>query len=615
MNRNKGKRMAKIEKVPISRIVITGDNPRQEFNGESLRSLGESIKTYGLLQPILVRPRGDYYELVVGERRLKASELVGLTEIEARIEELDDATSMELRLIENTHREDLTNAEKGDAVYALWEAFPEKYPTIKSVAEAINTPYGTIQNWCAKSRKLSEYVKELTASGKLTERAAQSLLKYDNITQDKLAMAIVEFDIRGGREGAERKFMQLYDANPEAGLRKLAEKAKGIPTVQIPVESLSEEARKEVKRVLEARKKEVIEARKISIKKASRSSRRERRVRSQITKQFGYSMKEAKTLESIKIEGNLTTFNLKEIPKEAILNRAEGIIEKLGEIKHPYQRDRMVSVIPKELEKIEKRLEKAPERRKRVEHKLNRLYELKAEGVFLSTLWRIEERAEYAGSKDFHGNCPPQVVEQCVLRLTRKGDVVLDPMAGSGTAIDVCNLLDRKCVAYDIKPPKWRKDVIHNDSMRIPLDDDSIDMIFLHPPYWDIVYYTKDDDGEKNADLSRAPTLEGYLNMLKTVLLECFRVLRLNKYVCILIGDRIKDGEFIPLCRKTANLAEEIGFTDCGYSVKFTQGAQSLAVKGQMIYAELAYTGNLKIEHDLVLFLKKKRIDEQRKSS
>lgn len=292
-----------------------------------------------------------------------------------------------------------------------------------------------------------------------------------------------------------------------------------------------------------------------------------------------------------------------EVPKEVIREKAEAIIERLDEIDHPLQRGRMVKVIPKELEGLVKRLEKAPEKRELVERKLDRLRELEEEGAFLSTLWDIGERANYAGTRDFHGNCPPQVVEQCVLRLTKKGDLVVDPMAGSGTAIDVCNLLGRKCIAYDIKPPERRNDIIHNDSRKIPLDNDSVDMVFLHPPYWDMVYYTKVE--ERLPDLSRAKTLGEYLSMLKQVLRECYRVLRGGKYLCILLGDRVKEGNFIPLCRKSANLAEEVGFTDYGYAVKFTKGATSLMVKGKMIYAELAYTENLKVEHDLVMFFKK----------
>jgi ParB/RepB/Spo0J family partition protein len=266
--------MPEIKKIPISRIIITGDNPRQEFRNDDLTQLGMSIKTHGLLQPIIVRPKGNRFELVVGERRLKASELVGLTEIDARIEELDDATTKELRLIENTHREDLTDAEKGDAVYALWEGFPEKYPSIKSIADAITTPYGTVQKWCSKSRKLSENVKQLVARSQLTERAAQSLLKYDHATQDKLAKGIVQFDVHGGREGAEREFIRLYEENPKTNLRELAEKAKGNQTIPVPIMELSPRARKEVEGILQKKKEEAIETRKESIKKAAHAPRR-----------------------------------------------------------------------------------------------------------------------------------------------------------------------------------------------------------------------------------------------------------------------------------------------------------------------------------------------------
>ena len=268
--------MGEIKSIPINKIVVTEENPRQTFDEESLIRLGESIKSHGLIQPIVVRPRENYYELVVGERRLRAAELVGMKEIEARIEEIDDATLMELRLIENTQREDLTNAEKGDAVFTLWERFPDKYPTIKSVAEGINVPYGTVRNWCAKSAKLSEHVRELITRGQLTERASQYLLKYDHATQNKLANAIVAFDIRGGREGAERRFFRLFNENPKADLRELAEEAKGIKTVRVPIEELSEEARKEIEEVLEEREERIEQAREEALKQAQRAPRRKR---------------------------------------------------------------------------------------------------------------------------------------------------------------------------------------------------------------------------------------------------------------------------------------------------------------------------------------------------
>ena len=126
--------------------------------------MGESIKAHGQVQNVLVRPRGSDYELVVGERRVRACALVGLPTIRAEVRDLDDAAAHELRLIENVHREDLSDAEKGDAIYQLW-AF-DKYETIKEVCEAIQIPYNTVaRKWLPKARRLSKKIKSLVAPG------------------------------------------------------------------------------------------------------------------------------------------------------------------------------------------------------------------------------------------------------------------------------------------------------------------------------------------------------------------------------------------------------------------------------------------------------------------
>lgn len=575
--------------IPIELLVFSGRNPRQEMR--NLEELAENIKEYGVLQPIIVRPNEEKFEVVVGERRVRASVMAGLKEVPAITRALTDQQTDELRLIENIHREDLTDAEKGDAVLTLWREYPDKYKTIRDVAKSIGTPYSTVMNnWMQKARRLSPTVRQLIARDELGEQQGLLLMKYDRDTQEKL-VSIIWHQILSLEETEE--FLKKYEVNPTVDLTSLAEEVKGTKRVRIRLAELSRETRDEVEQLLEKRRKETKEKRKMAIKKAREAKKKKKAERRRKPKPPPLSLPEEKQ----RIE----------VPKQAILETAETIIERLDRIKHPYQRERMAKIIPKELEKMAKRLERAPERRERVKQKLNRLYELEAEGVFLSTLWDIGKRSGYAGSKDFHGNCPPQVVEQCLLRLTQKGDIVLDPMAGSGTAIDVCSLLDRKCIAYDIKPPEWRNDIIRNDSRKIPLEDNSVDMIFIHPPYWNMVYYTKSEDEGKNSDLSRASTLGEYFNMLEEALHECFRVLKPEKYLCILLGDRINNGRFIPLCRKTANLCEEIGFSDFGYSVKFTRGATSLMVKGKMIYAELAYTDNLKIEHDLVMFFRKEK--------
>lgn len=232
--------------------------------------------------------------------------------------------------------------------------------------------------------------------------------------------------------------------------------------------------------------------------------------------------------------------------------------------------------------------------------KFEALKELQDKNLILHTVWDFKYRGDYAGDKYFHGNCSPKIIENCILRFTEEDDLVVDPMIGSGTTIDVCRMFNRECIGYDIKPV--RNDIIQNDSQTLPLDDNSVKMIFLHPPYWNLVYYTKAE--ENLPDLSRTKTVEDFVNMMRNVLNECFRVLEPKKYLCILIGDLVRNGDFIPLSRYIANLCEEIGFKPSGHAIKLAHGEVSRKKSG-VIFAELAYTNNLKISHDNILFFKK----------
>lgn len=261
-------------KIAIEKIIISEDNPRQNFNEESLRRLGESMKTHGQLQDIIVRPKDSNYELVVGERRLRAAQLVGIIEINAKVEDIDDNTAMELRLIENTQREDLTGAEKGDAVYVLLEKYPEKYPTISSVARSINTPVRTVRRWCAISRKLSPKVKTLIIYNQtIGENKIGYLLKYTHNIQEKLAKAIIENKEELTKD-QWRKFFKLYDENPTAKLDELVREAKGVKFVQIDTSKLTPKARKEIDDIIDQRKKEMEKKRKESLAKARKASRK-----------------------------------------------------------------------------------------------------------------------------------------------------------------------------------------------------------------------------------------------------------------------------------------------------------------------------------------------------
>jgi len=225
-------------KIPIEKIVVSKDNPRQSFDEEGLRRLGESIKEHGQLQSVIVRPRGSGYELVVGERRLRACVLVGLSQIEADVKNVDDLTAMELRLIENTQREDLSDAEKGDAVLALWVNY-DKFETLKDVANAIEANYDTVlYHWVRSSKKISPKLRDASASKQLTNEHIHQLIKYPHSVQNKLAKIIINRGISSHKE-VLRRFTKLYDENPNADLNILADKVLGIETVTIPKNELS----------------------------------------------------------------------------------------------------------------------------------------------------------------------------------------------------------------------------------------------------------------------------------------------------------------------------------------------------------------------------------------
>ncbi|MDA8189317.1 MAG: ParB/RepB/Spo0J family partition protein [Dehalococcoidales bacterium] len=106
---------AKYIKVPVEQIVPNVHQPRRFFEQKALLSLAESITQIGLLEDILVRPKGSQYELVLGERRWRAAQLAGLATISAKVVELDDEESRQIAIVENVQREDLTDVEEAFA--------------------------------------------------------------------------------------------------------------------------------------------------------------------------------------------------------------------------------------------------------------------------------------------------------------------------------------------------------------------------------------------------------------------------------------------------------------------------------------------------------------------
>ena len=175
-----------------------------------------------------------------------------------------------------------------------------------------------------------------------------------------------------------------------------------------------------------------------------------------------------------------------------------------------------------------------------------------------TTLWDFPKQSygkTPKGNNKFQGVTPAFIIYNMIMRYTKEGDTVLDPMCGSGTTIDVCKEERRKVIGFDIHPT--RPDIIKNDSRRIPLENDSVDMVFIDSPYGDNVNYS--DDPENMGKIA-AESVEFYLELEK-VARELFRVLKPGKVLGWLIGDQWVKRRFTPVGFKTYQmLTEKVGF-------------------------------------------------------
>lgn len=162
--------------VDINLIVPNPYQPRKEFSDEKLNELAESIRLHGVIQPLLVREFQGKYQLIAGERRLRASKLVGLTEVPIVIREMNDQTMMEVALVENLQREDLNPIEEAEAYRRLMEEFSL---TQEEIAKRVGKSRPAIAN-TLRLLNLPSIVQSELAKGTLTMGHARPLLSLDS---------------------------------------------------------------------------------------------------------------------------------------------------------------------------------------------------------------------------------------------------------------------------------------------------------------------------------------------------------------------------------------------------------------------------------------------------
>lgn len=158
--------------LPIASIVRNPDQPRKSFDETQLSELSDSIMQNGVLQPILVRKKGDKYEIVAGERRYQASMLAGLKEIPAIIRDIDDAEVFQLALIENLQRSDLTPIEEARGYRQLLDT---KGLTQEGLAKILSKSRSAIAN-TLRLMDLPQEVQDLMEEGQITAGHARAIL-------------------------------------------------------------------------------------------------------------------------------------------------------------------------------------------------------------------------------------------------------------------------------------------------------------------------------------------------------------------------------------------------------------------------------------------------------
>ena len=175
--------------VKISLIEPNRDQPRKDFNEEELQELAESIKNYGVLQPLLVQKKGTSYELIAGERRWRAAKLAGLKEVPVVLREYSKQQAMEIALIENVQRADLNPIEEAQAYQQLVKEF---HLTQEEIAARVSKNRATITN-AMRLLKLDEEIQNLLIKGAISSGHARAILSLeDKQLQKKAAKEVLD---------------------------------------------------------------------------------------------------------------------------------------------------------------------------------------------------------------------------------------------------------------------------------------------------------------------------------------------------------------------------------------------------------------------------------------
>lgn len=232
---------AGVQMMKINEVEPNRDQPRKNFDEDALLELSDSIKQFGVLQPLLVRKRKDYYEIIAGERRWRATKIAGVKEVPVIVKEYTDQEILEIGLIENIQRENLNPIEEAIAFKRLLEEFNLKQD---EVAERVSKSRTAVTN-SMRLLKLSDKVQQMIIDDMISTGHARALLAIDDpelqytlankIFDEKLSVRETEKlvkEIKNPKKPKEKKVMEnafIY--------QDLEEKMKGVFGTKVSIAS------------------------------------------------------------------------------------------------------------------------------------------------------------------------------------------------------------------------------------------------------------------------------------------------------------------------------------------------------------------------------------------
>ena len=222
---DKAGRAAGVRNIPVDRIESNPENPRLAFDPETLAELAASIREHGVLQPVLVRPLGDNrFQLIAGERRWRATKVAGVATIPALVEEIDDDTAMEIAIIENLQREDLSPLDEATMYDRM---IREHGYSVRKLAQKLGKDKGYLENRL-RLADAPEEVRALVSVRKDTLSHAYELMKIedpkkrrrlaDQVARGELSLVKLREKIEGRPGRSRRGTVVTEDELPEQGI-------------------------------------------------------------------------------------------------------------------------------------------------------------------------------------------------------------------------------------------------------------------------------------------------------------------------------------------------------------------------------------------------------------